>query len=410
MKILYTSKKNAIWLSVLATTTSLSLHAQETTYDNLYDALSHGSVFGNLNLRYESVEQDNILQDASASTFRTRLGYQTGSLNGFSVTVEMEDNRIVLGEGDYSVPPTGYNTGIYSVIADPEHTELDQGFIQYKNQHLTVKLGRQVITHDGHRFIGHVGWRQDRQTFDAATVIYAPTQKMQLSYSFIDQRNGIFAEVADTDSSDHLLHASYKTDFGALTAYGYLLEADLAAGLDNSLDTYGARFSGATPMHSFKALYHVEYAKQTNRFGASDFDADYLNVEAGVVVSGITAKLGYELLGSDDGQYGFQTPLATLHKFNGWTDQFLKTPIQGLVDTSFTLSGKLAGGTWLAVYHDFDADESTAQVDDLGKEINLQYLTKFAKHYTVGVKFATYSGASQKVDTDKLWVWLSTAF
>jgi hypothetical protein len=34
----------------------------------------------------------------------------------------MEDNRIVLGQGNYTVGPTGYNSGIYSVIADPEFT------------------------------------------------------------------------------------------------------------------------------------------------------------------------------------------------------------------------------------------------------------------------------------------------
>jgi hypothetical protein len=35
---------------------------------------------------------------------------------------------------------------------------------------LSGKIGRQVITMDNHRFVGHVGWRQDRQTFDALTL------------------------------------------------------------------------------------------------------------------------------------------------------------------------------------------------------------------------------------------------
>ena len=393
-------------LTAVASCTLLS--ANPATADEFYDALTGGKVFGDFNLRYESVDQDNALQDASAFTFRTRLGYTSGSLDGFSFTVEMEDNRIVLGEGDYSVPPNGYNTGVYSVIADPEHTELDQGFIQYKNDSLTVKLGRQVITHDGHRFIGHVGWRQDRQTFDAATVVYSLSKDLKVEYSYIDQRNRIFGEDADLDSKDHLFHGTYKTSVGTIAAYSYLLEVD--NGLDNSLDTYGVRFAGSAPVGDVKALYHAEYATQSSETATSDFDTDYLFLEAGVVVSGITAKVGYEVLGSDDGAFGFQTPLATLHKFNGWTDQFLSTPAQGLVDTSFTLKGTFAGGTWLAVYHDFEADDASATVDDLGDEINLQYVTKLAKNYTLGLKYATYSGNSGKVDADKLWLWVNTKF
>ena len=71
------------------------------------------------------------------------------------VNIEVEDTRIVLGEGDYTVGPSGYNVGQYSVIADPEHTELDQGYVQYQNEGLTARLGRQIITMDGHRFV----WR-----------------------------------------------------------------------------------------------------------------------------------------------------------------------------------------------------------------------------------------------------------
>jgi hypothetical protein len=375
--------------------------------DSLSSALTGGDVYGNLNLRYESVDQDNALQDASALTLRTRLGYKTKAVNGFSFTVEMEDSRIVLGQSDFSVPPTGFQTGEYSVIADPETTELDQGFIQYKNDALTLKLGRQVITHDGHRFVGHVGWRQDRQTFDGATVIYAPNDKFRAEYNYLTQRNRIFAQAQDLDAKDHLLNLSYKTSVGKLTAYSYLLEVD--EGTDNALDTYGFSFKGATKGDT-KFLYHAEYAKQSNESGGSDFDTDYLFLEGGVTTSGITAKLGYEVLGSDDGQVGFQTPLATLHKFNGWSDQFLGTPGQGLVDTYVSVAGKVAGGSWLAAYHTFSADESTEGADDFGSEINLQYVKPISKKTKFGIKYASYSADDIKVDADKLWAWVSVSF
>jgi hypothetical protein len=377
--------------------------------DSFYEALSSGKATGNFNLRYEDVSQDNAVKDASAFTFRTRLGYTSADLDGWSVSFELEDNRIVLGQGDYTVGPTGYNLGEYSVIADPEFTEVDQAFVQYKKDKLTLKLGRQVIALDGQRFVGHVGWRQDRQTFDAATVVYAVNDKLKVQYSYINQRNRIFGEAADLDSKDHLMNLNYKTSHGTLTAYSYLLEVD--NGSNNALDTYGFSFKGATKAASkgdATFLYSFEYATQSseNIVSGADFDADYLFAEAGVNLSGITAKLGYEVLGSDNGNYGFATPLATLHKFNGWSDQFLGTPNQGLVDVVLTVSGKVAGGKWLAAYHDFTADESSAAVDDLGSEINLQYVKPFAKHYTAAIKYASYSGDSGRVDADKIWFWL----
>lgn len=132
-------------------------------------------------------------------------------------------------------------------------------------------------------------------------------------------------------------------------------------------------------------------------------------VEAGVVIRGMTVKAGYEVLGSDNGEFGFSTPLATLHAFNGWADQFLATPATGLHDLSLTLGGALAGGTWALVYHDFKADESSATVDDLGSEIDASYVRPFGEYYVAGLKYAAYSAgddAAGKVDTDKLWFWL----
>src|SRR3546814_12023345 len=48
----------------------------------------------------------------------------------------------------------------------------------------------------------------------------------------------------------------------------------------------------------------------------------------------------YEVLGSDAGVFAFQTPLATLHKFQGWADLFLTTPSAGVRDLNFTLTKK----------------------------------------------------------------------
>ncbi|MBY6185159.1 alginate export family protein [Marinobacter hydrocarbonoclasticus] len=377
--------------------------------DSLMDALQGGKVNLDMRLRYENVSQDNALKDADGLTLRTRLTYTTADLNGFSALVEFEDSRVVAGIDDYN-NAIGKNPD-YSVIADPETTELDQAFLQYLGHGVKARVGRQVLTFDNHRFVGHVGWRQDRQTFDAASIAYTPIDNLALNYAYISQRNRIFAEAKDVDSKDHLLNGSYKLGFGTLSAYGYLLEEDKA--ISNGIDTYGARFAGSQALDALKLIYAAEYATQSYENGDADFDADYYLLEGGVGFSGLTAKVGYEVLGSDDGQYGFATPLATLHKFNGWADQFLTTPKQGLVDLYASLGGSLLGGKWAVVYHTYEADQSSATVDDLGDEWNVSYGRKFMKHYNAGIKYAAYSAGdvdAGKVDTDKVWVWAGVAF
>lgn len=398
-------------LSAAIAASAMSGTANASVVDGITSALTGGTAYGDFRLRYEGVEQDNTADDANALTLRTKLGYKTGAYEGFSATVEFEDSRVVAGQDGYELPgparQAGYAVKGKSVIADPEVTELDQGFLQYKTDSLTAKFGRQVITMDNHRFIGHVGWRQDRQTFDALSLSYKPMDGLDLQYAYLDQRNRIFGEEADVNSKDHLFNIGYKTPFGKLSTYAYLLEVD--NNTENGLDTYGIRLSGAKPLDSAKILYTAEYAYQEAESGNNTLETSYSLLEGGVSVSGITAKLGYEVLGSKDGAVAFATPLATLHKFNGWTDQFLGTPADGLVDMYLSVSGKLAGGKWVVAYHDFSTDESSAN-DDLGSEIDLLYAKKFTKNYSGGIKYGAYSAGDTRVDTDKLWLWLGAKF
>lgn len=65
------------------------------------------------------------------------------------------------------------------------------------------------------------------------------------------------------------------------------------------------------------------------------------------------------------------------------------------------------------MYHDFSSDHSVFGDDDLGDEINLQFIRDFAKYYNFGIKYADYSSgdsAFEKVDTEKIWIWLEAKF
>lgn len=348
-------------------------------------------------LRFESVEQDNALQDADALTLRTRLGMQTGKVNGFWGLAEFVDVAPLMGQ-DYNSVLNGKTA--YSVIADPKLTAVNQAYGAYSNGDTTVKYGRQRIILDNARFIGNVGWRQKEQTYDALSIANTSLPDTTVVFAHGWSVNGITGGRART--SNNLLNVSYGgLGVGTLTGYAYLLDMEDADAQSNA--TYGVRFSGSTDAGGVKALYTAEFATQSDYAdNPASYDADYTLIEGGVVVSGVTVKAGYEVLGSDNGAIGFQTPLATKHAFNGWTDQFLATPANGLEDLYFLVTGKVAGIKLLGVYHTYESNEGGL---DYGDEFGFLAVKKFGKTYTAGLKFSSYSADTHKVDTDKLWLW-----
>lgn len=377
---------------------------------SLKEALSQSQGYADLRLRYESVEQDNALKDAEAITLRSRLGLKTGEFSGFSITAELEDSSPIT---DNYNDANGSGAG-YSAIADPESTEWDQFFLAYKGKGFSAKLGRQVIAYDNQRFIGHVGWRQDRQTFDALSVEAKLSDKTQLKAAYIDKRERIFAGDKDIEAKDLLLNLSQVTAVGKLVAYAYRLQDREVTQLEHN--TYGLSLNGKRALDSERwgegtvLDYSLEYAQQLVRSAGVKNEADYYQLAVGLKQGGMHYGIRHEQLGSDDGSYGFSTPLATGHKFNGWSDQFLATPAQGLVDTSASFATPLLGGKLKLAYHDFSAADAAPGIDDLGEELELLYTRKLTQQLSAGVKFAQYSAgdaAAGKVDTDKLWFWFS---
>jgi hypothetical protein len=370
--------------------------------DTIAEALAGGTPKLDMRLRYEAVDQDNALKDAKALTLRTRLGYGTGAYKGFSVYGEFEDVSAI-GDEEYSPKSAGFST-----VADPEASEVNQAFLAFSGvADTTLKYGLQRIILDNARFVGNVGWRQNEQTFKAFSAVNKSLPDTTITYANLNQVHTITAGETDTDTN--LINASYSgLPIGTLTAYGYFIEFPGSA---DSQKTLGLRFSGSRERAGgFKLLYTAEYARQSDyKDGDSDIDADYTFLELGGVMSGVTVKLGYEVLGADD-HSGFETPFATKHAFNGWTDQFLATPTDGLEDIYALVTGKFMGVKLLGVYHDFSSDAGNT---DYGSEWGFLAAKPFGKHYDAGFKYASYEAGdvgTGKVDTDKLWLWGTVKF
>ncbi|MCL4315594.1 MAG: hypothetical protein M1527_01780 [Gammaproteobacteria bacterium] len=92
---------------------------------------------------------------------------------------------------------------------------------------------------------------------------------------------------------------------------------------------------------------------------------------------------------SGDGVYGFATPFATLMPFNGWADQFLTTPNDGLRDFFITAAKSWAGINWFVRYDRFSSDHGGY---DYGSEWGVSAAKKVNKDLTVLAKYAAYDG------------------
>lgn len=390
-----------------AISTALLAIALPSQASSVTEFVKEGDVIALLRIRNENVQQDNSKDDAIAMTARIRLGYETGSMAGFKILAEFD--QVIALQDEYgqhpktSIGPGADNT---SVVADPAAGDINRAQISYKSDTFGATLGRQRIILDNARFIGNVGWRQNEQTFDAARIDVTAVENLTATYAYISQRNDILYN--DIEVKDHLVNVGYKTPVGKVSTYAYLLEEDDS---EKTYDTFGLRFKGKTALDALDLLYTAEYATQTQNSGADgakDNDADYSLIEGGVKVSGISLLAGMETLGGD-GTYGFSTPYATGHAFNGWSDQFLGTPTKGISDIYAKAVTKVAGIKLLAMYHDFSSDKDG---DDLGSEINLLAAKKFDKNFSAGIKLAQYSATDEsgKVDTDKLWVWAEAKF
>jgi len=370
------------------------------------ETLNEAKIKTQLRARVEQVSQDNTLKDAVATTLRARVGYKSQRVNGFSGYLEAE---ATLGAGDYN--STKNQQTSYSKIPDPDLVEINQGYLEYQSGVDRFKLGRQRIIFDNARFIGNVGFRQNEQTYGAALVQNRSLiESGTLTYAYLSQIDNIGGKVIGSDS--HLLNLGYQ-GFSAVNAsvYSYWIGLKQTPGVqatDEAFNTSGLRLQSKD--NSW--IYGLEAATQTHQTNASpnvSQQAQYALIETGFQSPELgTFKLTSETLGGD-GSYSFNTPLATKHAFNGWSDQFLSTPKTGLSDR-FVSYLKTQGPFAVQFHqHQFVSDQGSAT---FGAETNLMCSYQPSPTYKLTFKAARFapSQTSSYTQTTKLWVQVDANF
>lgn len=356
---------------------------------------------------------------SNAFTFRERLGLETTDWNGFSLMAEGEFSqaagRDYNGGAAGAVPFDPNNT----VIADPQTNELNQAYLQYSGFDTLLRGGRQRIIYDNAAFIGNVGWRNNEQTFDAASLSGDWIDGLTAKYAYVNQVNRIFGSEATTPnqsyvmSNTHLFNLSYTgIENVTLGGYAYVMDFDKKSNWDNN--TFGLSAKGSV----FGLELYGEGAYQDKAGFLANSNALYGHGTATATLFDChKLTLGVEGLGA-----GFKTPLATVHAFNGYADVFIGGRLEGnhngLADTYLSYTVPIFWGIkWVNVLHAFgDNTISTGY----GWEYDSVLAKKFDEHFTAIAKvshfesngdvFSSVAGSGPLPDTTRFSVEMNYKF
>ena len=372
--------------------------AQSSAF-GLRDAIINGTTSLRIRYRLEHVEQADFDEQALASTALGRWTWNSDRNNPWTVGLEA-DYVFVAGIEDFNSTTNGKTQ--YPIIADPEGGDLNQAFLKYTGEGLTVTAGRQRINLGNQRFVGGVAFRQNEQTYDGVRVQLSRGNAM-VDYTYVNNINRIFGpgdgvQPGDWYGDNHFLRGSVRPgESHEFAAFAYLFDLGNDNGPPHSNETYGVSYRGAFDVVTVDATFarQSDYAENPSAYSAPHF-----SVQGAFPFGGATLIVGYDIIGSDDGRYQFRTPAATLHRYQGWTDKFLLAPPDGVKDAWFSVVGSVGGVGLTVVYHDFSAHEGGRSY---GSELGFDVTYTLPNHVSLELKLATYNSDGFATDTTKAW-------
>ena len=361
--------------------------------------------------RFEGVTQTGIDERAGASTARVRFGWVMAPSEGFSAGAQADYVGRV-GPEQYNSTDNGRTE--FPVVADPTGFDLNQAFVRYRKGAVTVTAGRQRIAHPGQRFIGFKAWRQNEQSFDGLR-IEAAGRRAGFDYAYLARVNRIFgprdgAQPGAWSSDSHVLRASFTPAEGhRVAAFGYLLDFKNDNGPANSSATFGMDYAGTFDRFGVAAALgrQTDWASQWVEYRAPYYSVDFsfdLPLEPGGLFRGVKLAAGWEVLGSDDGRAGVQTPLGAEHIYRGWSDKFAAAkPATGLRDAHVAASVTAGDLTFRTELHRFEAHQGGI---DYGTEAGVS--AAYVKEgLSLLLKLARYRAKDYATDTTKSWLMLA---
>ena len=374
-------------------------------------------LFGDLRLRFEHADQDDTDRKANGLTQSIRLGLETTLSSRFSALVEGEAVFAIVDDFNDG---TGNNPD-RPVILDPDLIVLNRAQITAKvADQAFITAGRQRLAIDDQRFIGTLAFRQNDQTFDAVHASWRTENGSTFQGGYIgrvnralgpDNPNGVFR------GNSYFLNANLQTPIGRIGVFHYALDLETGPSRlrDNtsSSRTTGARIEGRWHADKYGLDWEAAYARQTDfADNPLNYSADYWLASAQAFAGPIRAGFRAEILGAGSEQ-SFQTPLATLHRFQGEADVFLVTPPDGIVDLEASAVwgigsyGPLKNISASAAYHWYNAERAGA---DYGQEFNIGVKAETIYNMSIGLIYANYDAETFATDTKRVFFSLSKRF
>jgi Alginate export len=394
---------------------SLSLCSAAQEVDEpmtLWDAVRNGNLLLQLRPRYNYIDEDAKSKHTNVVTIRTLLGWRTAPFNDFRLTAQGIHTNYI-GAKRFNDDPTKAASSPYPLLPDPRNSDLNQLHVEYTGLPATrIRAGKQIIKLDNDRFISDNDFRQTPQVFNGVTVVNNSLSQTEFYLGHLVRiRNAIGSQAR---MRLEILHVAYNPATGhRLGGYGYFHDQPVngaATGFqDNSYRVLGVRGDGAFGVGpSTTLLYTAEYAKQDDYAGGdSRINADYFRLGVGLWWSRFGFRMDYEVKGSNNGVYGFQTPLTDRYAFNGTALQFTTTPKQGLRDAWLTMRGEVAKFDLFAEYHQFRADDGGS---NFGREIDVSIAYPLRSNLIAKLQHANYrpgDGILGMRDVEKSWLTLT---
>lgn len=269
------------------------------------------------------------------------------------------------------------------------------------SQSSAIKVGRQVIAYDDHRFFGSVGWAQQARSHDAALFQYKKNNlKLDIGFAYNQDGQNLFDTTLTTGGTYKALqyawlHKDWNNLSGSFlfanTGWQYI---DATGVTDNETrynQTAGTHLKYKKGKLSLVSNLFYQFGKD---IADNDLSAYLLSLEANYAMnSKTTFGLGGEIQsGNDngiisDGENKAFTPFfGTNHKFNGFMDYFYvgnHANSIGLIDLHAKANFKLTEKSNLKLaVHNFSA---AADVDEkqLGNEVDITFGHKIQKNVSL---------------------------
>ena len=359
--------------------------------------------------RAESVELDG--REALAATLKLRGTFKHNLTDSLAATLQIDHVESSL-EHRHS---DGVTLRSDPVIADPEGTEINQAHVRLDSGNTRITLGRQIITLGDHRFIGDVAFRQNDQTFDALQVNHKTLGGIELSYAYANKVHRIFGDRAgrrlsrsdlrftalggvrpagqlgEHDIDAHFVSAKTDVfDYITATTFAHSVHNRDASGLSHRTVGASAEFRYKTGRTKWQGSLTAAHQERQDVIGRPR--VRFYRWELGAEVRPWLLSVRRARFGTSNGQ-AFQTPFATLHKFQGWTDQFLITPGEGLIDTSVRFMWRKRPFVVDFRFHDFDTVRRNRPI---GSEWNADLIYAPNREHELKLRYAHFrsSGAS----------------